>query len=391
MGTSRKVIAVLGPGRAELVDRPLPMVRDRFMLVKPVAIALNPTDWKHVDAGVVGAVVGCDYAGTVEAIGKGVRKKFRKGDRVYGVVHGCNRQEPDDGAFGNYILVKADVQSHIPDNISFEEAATLGVGIITVCQGLYLGLGLDLPTSPSFRRTPVLVYGGSTATGSLGIQFAKLYVRDKNKNIPIGNLARVQPQCARVQPIAYKRYRSGFAPIAVCSPHNFEFVKSLGAVAAFDYHDLDCGLKIREFTGNKLKLAWDTISLPVSARICAHALSTSPGGRYFALLPEPCPRDDVESSYTMAYYMFGEKVQMSENGPVIPPDHSGFRYAKEFVSMANQLLADGKIKVHPQQVCRHGLAGALDGLQMMRDGKVTRCKLVYRVAETPGLEHAETT
>ncbi|KAM5474427.1 hypothetical protein MauCBS54593_002002 [Microsporum audouinii] len=358
MGTSRKVIAVLGPGRAELVDRPLPMVRDRFMLVKPVAIALNPTDWKHVDAGVVGAVVGCDYAGTVEAIGKGVRKKFRKGDRVYGVVHGCNRQEPDDGAFGNYILVKADVQSHIPDNISFEEAATLGVGIITVCQGLYLGLGLDLPTSPSFRRTPVLVYGGSTATGSLGIQFAKL---------------------------------SGFAPIAVCSPHNFEFVKSLGAVAAFDYHDLDCGLKIREFTGNKLKLAWDTISLPVSARICAHALSTSPGGRYFALLPEPCPRDDVESSYTMAYYMFGEKVQMSENGPVIPPDHSGFRYAKEFVSMANQLLADGKIKVHPQQVCRRGLAGALDGLQMMRDGKVTRCKLVYRVAETPGLEHAETT
>ncbi|EEQ32050.1 TOXD [Microsporum canis CBS 113480] len=339
MGTSRKVIAVLGPGRAELVDRPLPMVRDRFMLVKPVAIALNPTDWKHVDAGMVGAVVGCDYAGTVEAIGKGVRKKFRKGDRVYGVVHGCNRQEPDDGAFGNYILVKADVQSHIPDNISFEEAATLGVGIITVCQGLYLGLGLDLPTSPSFRRTPVLVYGGSTATGSLGIQFAKL----------------------------------------------------LGAVAAFDYHDLDCGLKIREFTGNKLKLAWDTISLPVSARICAHALSTSPGGRYFALLPEPCPRDDVESSYTMAYYMFGEKVQMSENGPVIPPDHSGFRYAKEFVSMANQLLADGKIKVHPQQVCSRGLAGALDGLQMMRDGKVTRCKLVYRVAETPGLEHAETT
>lgn len=181
MGSSRKVIAVLGPGRAEVVDRPLPVVRDRFMLVKPVAIALNPTDWKHIDAGVVGAVVGCDYSGIVEAIGKGVRKKFKKGDRVYGVVHGCNRQEPDDGAFGNYILVKADVQSHIPDNLSFEEAATLGVGIITVCQGLYLGLGLDLPTSPSFKRTPVLIYGGSTATGSLGIQFAKQYVFPKKE------------------------------------------------------------------------------------------------------------------------------------------------------------------------------------------------------------------
>lgn len=162
-------------------------------------------------------------------------------------------------------------------------------------------------------------------------------------------------------------------------------------MAAFDYHDLDCGLKIREFTGNKLKLAWDTISLPASARICAHAISTGPGGRYFALLPEPCPRDDVESSYTMAYYMFGEKVQMSEDGPVIPPDHSGFRYAKEFVSMANQLLAAGKIKVHPQQVCGGGLAGALEGLEMMRDGKVTGSKLVYRVAETPGLEPPDST
>jgi NADPH:quinone reductase-like Zn-dependent oxidoreductase len=44
---------------------------------------------------------------------------------------------PEDGAFGEIITAKGDIQIHIPDNMSFEEAATLGVGISTVGQGLY--------------------------------------------------------------------------------------------------------------------------------------------------------------------------------------------------------------------------------------------------------------
>ena len=37
----------------------------------------------------------------------------------------------EDGAFGNYITVKGDIQIKIPGNLSFEEAATLGVGVTT--------------------------------------------------------------------------------------------------------------------------------------------------------------------------------------------------------------------------------------------------------------------
>lgn len=36
------------------------------------------------------------------------------------------------GAFGEYIAVKGDLQIKIPDNLSFEEASTLGIGITTV-------------------------------------------------------------------------------------------------------------------------------------------------------------------------------------------------------------------------------------------------------------------
>jgi NADPH:quinone reductase-like Zn-dependent oxidoreductase len=64
----------------------------------------------------------------------------------------------------------------IPDNVSDEQACTLGVGITTVGQGLYQSLGLPLPLQGNAKGQLLLVYGGSTATGSLAIQFAVQYV-----------------------------------------------------------------------------------------------------------------------------------------------------------------------------------------------------------------------
>jgi NADPH:quinone reductase-like Zn-dependent oxidoreductase len=75
--------------------------------------------------------IGCDYAGIVEEVGSKVTKPFKKGDRVCGFAHGGNEVNHEDGAFQNYIVAKGDVQIKIPENLSFEEAATLGVGITT--------------------------------------------------------------------------------------------------------------------------------------------------------------------------------------------------------------------------------------------------------------------
>lgn len=79
----------VGPGQAEVQPIPVPKVPDDYILVKTVAIALNPTDWTTLDAaGDNGTLVGCDYAGIVEVVGKAVTKRFKRGDRIAGFGHG---------------------------------------------------------------------------------------------------------------------------------------------------------------------------------------------------------------------------------------------------------------------------------------------------------------
>ena len=78
-------------GNARLaLDSPVPSLRDDYVLVKTVAVAINPTDWQHIDGeGQPGAIVGCDYAGTVMKVGPNVTKLFAQGDRVYGFKSGA--------------------------------------------------------------------------------------------------------------------------------------------------------------------------------------------------------------------------------------------------------------------------------------------------------------
>ncbi|KAF4627764.1 hypothetical protein G7Y89_g10386 [Cudoniella acicularis] len=82
-------IVVEKPGEAIKTEVSIPKLRDDYILVKVKAVALNPTDWKHVDfLASHGARIGCDYSGVVEEVGSKVIKDFKKGDRVTGMVHG---------------------------------------------------------------------------------------------------------------------------------------------------------------------------------------------------------------------------------------------------------------------------------------------------------------
>lgn len=179
-----KAYKLFSKGNAAVADAPKPALRPDCVLVKVAYVALNPTDWKHIKAtdvpeGTTPLTVGCDFAGVVEEVGVDVTRPLRPGDRVCGFLQGTNLEWPDNGSFAEYLVVKADLVLEVPSHMSFPEAATLGVQVYTVGQGLYQSLGLPWPTEPlpkvaDDEKTPILIYGGSTAMGTLGIQVAKL-------------------------------------------------------------------------------------------------------------------------------------------------------------------------------------------------------------------------
>ncbi|MCJ1474125.1 hypothetical protein MMC13_002783 [Lambiella insularis] len=354
LSTSMKAVVIQASKKAELVsDRPLPKLRPDYVKVKTVAVALNPTDWKHVYFfASKGALVGCDYSGVVEEVGDKVDTKWKVGDRICGFAHGGNAVQHEDGAFAEYIVVKGDIQMHIPESLSFEEAATLGVGISTVGQALYQSLKIPLPSHPTKEAFPILIYGGSTATGTLAIQFAKL---------------------------------SGLSVIATASPHNFSLCKKLGADAVFDYNDPDCAEKIKEFS-NDIRYAFDTIANESTGAICTAALASNSAVPllYSSLLPvKRLPREGVENKYTLAYTMVGEAFRMGPDEPQFPASKEDLEIGKTFSSLAEKLLAEKKIRVHPIDKRTDGLKGVLEGMDDLREGKVSGKKLVYRIDETP--------
>ncbi|KAF2194122.1 oxidoreductase-like protein [Zopfia rhizophila CBS 207.26] len=342
MSTQRAVVHK-SKGIAEVSSNvPIPALRDEYIIVKTKAVALNPTDWKAVDSrNSPGAIAGCDYSGIVEAVGKAVATPFKVGDRVAGFVHGANVNNHEDGAFAEHVTAKGDLQIKLAENISFEAAATLGVGITTVGQGLYQSLGLPFPPDQVQEPTQILIYGASTATGTLAVQFAKL---------------------------------SGCEVIATASPHNFDLLRSLGADQVFDYREPGVGAKIRGVTHDKLRLAFDCISEFDSPAICSEAIS-SKGGHYSSLLRvEKLSRDDVKNSLTMAYTALGYQFS-----PALPASQEDYEFAVKFWRAAEDLVNSGMIKAHPAKVMPGGLEGIIHGLQDLKVGRVSGAKLVYNI------------
>ncbi|KAJ5015037.1 Protein TOXD [Colletotrichum sp. SAR 10_99] len=327
-------IVIQGPGKAEIVEASIPKLREDYLIVKVAAVALNPTDVLHIDTfAPVGARVGCDYAGTVEEVGLKVSKAFKKGDRVAGFAHGSNALHHEDGTFAEYITVKADLQLRIPDSASFEEAATLGLGVMTAGQALFQSLDVPYLDNPATEK------------------YAKL---------------------------------AGLFVIATASAHNFDYLKKLGADVILDYHSDTVVEDIKKHAGaGQLKNVLDCISTEATAKICVNAFGEA-GGVYSALrfVPEELVsaiNGKVTLKLKLAYSAIGEAFQF---GPLsLPADPADLEFAKKFVADTEKLLAEGKLVPHKPTVDEggSGLGGVLKGLDLVREGKVSGTKLVYHI------------
>jgi len=208
--------AWLGAKYAQLEVGPAPytLPDDEQIVVRNHAVAINPLDWIIQVAGPTAyrwltypAVIGSDLAGEVVEVGNAVTR-FRVGDRVLGHAVGTDKDSNTgaEGAFQTYTVVLERMASPIPDTLSYESACVLPLAISTASCGLFQAdqLALQHPSADAERTgETVLVWGGSTSVGSNAIQLA---------------------------------VAAGYDVITTASPHNVDYVTSLGASQVFDYN-----------------------------------------------------------------------------------------------------------------------------------------------------------
>ncbi|KAF8037520.1 hypothetical protein BT93_B0423 [Corymbia citriodora subsp. variegata] len=149
----------------------VPEIKEDEVLVKVVAAALNPVDFKRAlgffkDIDSPPPIVpGYDVAGVVVKIGDQV-KKFKVGDEVYGdIIEKAVDHPKQHGTLAEYTAVEERLLALKPKNLSFVEAASLPLAIETAYEGLE-----RTGFSPG---KSILVLGGAGGVGSLLIQLAK--------------------------------------------------------------------------------------------------------------------------------------------------------------------------------------------------------------------------
>lgn len=137
---------------------------------------------------------------------------------------------------------------------------------------------------------------------------------------------------------------------------------------------------MREYTKDSLGYAFDTFAASGSTKICEEALSSS-GGFYLSVSPVEVGRTDIKSDWVLGFNLCGEKFEMMDMK--FPARIDLYRwYTDIFGPIVQSLVDKGGIKPHPISVREGGLHGVLEGLQEMREWKISGQKLVYRIQDT---------
>ncbi|KAG7087375.1 hypothetical protein E1B28_013348 [Marasmius oreades] len=354
--TSMKAVITTGDGKVVLQSIPKPKPGPGQILVKVFAAAQNPSEWMKVQNFITkGVVTGHDYAGVVEEIGDGVPEGTRHiGERVAGFVNACMSNDLG-GSFAEYTVADAQIFIPLPDDVSFEDAATLGLAGFTACQTLWQYRDLPTPLEPVDQENsfPILVWGGATAVGQFTIQLAKL---------------------------------SGLRVITTASPKNHDLMKQLGVDGVVDYKGSDSEVvgKIKAAMGSdNLFQAADCVGNEDSAQKISLCFGKE-GGHVVSVLPTSSERSDVKSDLPFVYTLLGKVLEPPYppiyQRPAIPEHYElGMRFGK----ILSRLLEEKKLKTIPVKLVPNGLADVQRWIEYQKEGNVSAEKIVYRIAETP--------
>lgn len=179
-----------------LAEAPVPQITANELLVRVRAVGVGIHDSYFLPADAhYPYPIGIEAAGVIEEVGDTVSGR-RPGDRITFV----SSMQPKGGTWAEFVAVKADsLIAAIPTHMKFTEAAAVPVAGNTALRAFH---ALDsVPAGGS-----LFIAGGSGAIGTLAIQ------------------------------LAHQRH---WRIVASASAANHDYLRSLGAELAVDYHDLD--------------------------------------------------------------------------------------------------------------------------------------------------------
>lgn len=305
------------------------------LLVKNKAASLNPVDWKiqkyETFIKEYPAILGTDIAGDVEDIGEGVTGiGFSKGDRI--LSQGQFR--PEWGGFQQYVKTSALTTTKIPENISFEQAATIPLALTTAYTGLYsnkpYGGGLEAPVEPiavgKYAGSAIVVLGGSSSVGQYVIQFAKL---------------------------------SGFSPIVTTSSvKHTDYLKTIGATHVVDRNS-SLLAQIKNITKQPIPFVYDAISERSTQQAGLDVLAD--GGTMVTVSPVDSQVEGKEAIHVVGLLTAPAHLKLLET--LYSTKLSGW-------------LEEGIIKPNRVEYLPGGLGAIVAGLKRLENNEVSGVKLV---------------
>ncbi|KAK5656803.1 hypothetical protein OQA88_4351 [Cercophora sp. LCS_1] len=195
-------------GPLSVEERATPEPGPNDVLIEVKAVALNPVDYHQRDFGmppvpIYPAVIGSDVAGIIAGVGSNVTSAPAPGSRVLALASSFYQNgSPDHGAFQKYALAQSEAVIPLPDSISFEDGAVFPLAVMTALTAwTTIGISLDTKYTAQDKKA-VLIWGGASSVGTFAIQSARTL---------------------------------GFTVYTTASPKHHEYLKKLGARAAFDY------------------------------------------------------------------------------------------------------------------------------------------------------------
>jgi len=168
------------PSVLELVDREVPQPGPGEVRVRIAVSGVNPTDWKSRSGGFgqpmpfPEVVPNQDGAGTVDAISPEAAElapRLEVGDRVWTFL---SQHERPTGTAQEYVVLPVEHVVQLPDFVSFDVGASLGVPAITAHRALTVSEAGPSRLAPgAMTGRTVLVAGGAGAVGHAAIQLAR--------------------------------------------------------------------------------------------------------------------------------------------------------------------------------------------------------------------------